>query len=106
MIPVLVKSLWLRNICFSKVATTLFKFTGVFLNMVVALPETQVCHRSYIISASFLWVSSTNKTDCHYKTEILLKVALNTINKPKPNIIDLLHIPVLILKLYTFIPFL
>jgi hypothetical protein len=32
-------------------------------------------------------------------------VALNTINKPKPNIIDLLHIPVLILKLYTFIPF-
>ena len=24
-------------------------------------------------------VSSTNKTDCHYRTEILLKVALNTI---------------------------
>jgi hypothetical protein len=32
-------------------------------------------------------------------------VALNTINEPKPNIIDLLHIPDLILKLYTFIPF-
>ena len=48
---------------------------------VVALPETQVCHRSYIISASFLWVSSTNKTDCHYKTEILLKVVLITINQ-------------------------
>jgi hypothetical protein len=31
-------------------------------------------------------VSSTNKTDCHDITEILLKVALNTIkqtNKPK-----------------------
>ena len=28
MIPVLVKSVWLRNICFSKVATTLFKFIG------------------------------------------------------------------------------
>jgi hypothetical protein len=28
-------------------------------------------------------VSSTNKTDCHNMTEILLKVALNTIN-PKP----------------------
>jgi hypothetical protein len=26
MIPVLVKSVWLRNICFSKLATTLFKF--------------------------------------------------------------------------------
>jgi len=27
----------------------------------------------------FLWVSSTNKTDCHDITEILSKVALNTI---------------------------
>ena len=27
-------------------------------------------------------VSSTNKTDCHDITEILLKVALNTINQP------------------------
>jgi hypothetical protein len=26
-------------------------------------------------------VSSTNKTDCHDKTEILLKVALNTIKQ-------------------------
>ena len=30
-------------------------------------------------------VSSTNKTDCHDITEILLKVALNTINQPNPN---------------------
>ena len=30
-------------------------------------------------------VSSTNKTDRHYITEILLKVALNTINQTKPN---------------------
>jgi hypothetical protein len=27
-------------------------------------------------------VSSTNKTDCHDITEILLKVAVNTINQP------------------------
>jgi hypothetical protein len=27
-------------------------------------------------------VSSPNKTDCHNITEILLKVALNTINQP------------------------
>jgi hypothetical protein len=27
----------------------------------------------------FLWVSSTNKPDCHDIAEILLKVALNTI---------------------------
>jgi hypothetical protein len=38
-------------------------------------------------------VPSTNKTDCHDITEILLKVALNTIkqtNKPKMHVIDLL----------------
>jgi len=29
-------------------------------------------------------ISSTNKTDCHDITEILLKVALNTITKPLP----------------------
>jgi hypothetical protein len=35
--------------------------------------------------SGFLWVlpvSSTNKTDCHDITEILLKVALNTITPP------------------------
>jgi hypothetical protein len=34
-------------------------------------------------------VSSTNKTDCHDITEILLKVVLNTINKTKPLICPL-----------------
>jgi hypothetical protein len=39
-----------------------------------------------------LWVSpgtpnsSTNKTDCHDITEILLKVVLNTISQTKPTI--------------------
>jgi hypothetical protein len=32
-------------------------------------------------------VSSTNKTDCHDITEILLKVALNTINQAKPELV-------------------
>ena len=31
------------------------------------------------------WFSSTNKTDRQDITEILLKVALNTINQTKPN---------------------
>jgi hypothetical protein len=35
-------------------------------------------------------VSSTNKTDRHNMTEILLKVALNTINQTKPVIRELL----------------
>jgi cobalamin-dependent methionine synthase I len=39
---------------------------------------------SYIVAVSFIGqgtqVSSTNKTDCHDITEILLKVVLSTIN--------------------------
>ena len=34
-----------------------------------------------VVFSGFL-VSSTNKTDCHEITEILLKVALNTTNQP------------------------
>jgi hypothetical protein len=33
-----------------------------------------------------LYFVPTNKTDCHDITEILLKVALNTINQTKPTI--------------------
>jgi hypothetical protein len=36
-----------------------------------------------IVCQWFSSVSSTNKTDCHEITEILLKVALNTINPKK-----------------------
>jgi hypothetical protein len=41
-----------------------------------------------------LWfspVSSTNKTDCHDITEILLKVALNTIKPNKISQIGIFH---------------
>ena len=53
------------------------------------------CGRSVVFSATP--VSSTNKTDRHDITEILLKVALNTINQTKPifikmKIIDILSI--------------
>jgi hypothetical protein len=45
------------------------------------------CDRSVVFFGYFL-VSSTDKTDRHDITEILLKVALNTISqtKPKPNL--------------------
>jgi hypothetical protein len=47
------------------------------------------CDRSVV----FLRVSSTNKTDRHDITEILLKVALNTIAlTPNPNLITIIHI--------------
>jgi hypothetical protein len=36
--------------------------------------------------SSGAWVSSINKSDCHDIAEILLKVALNTINLPNVNI--------------------
>ena len=38
----------------------------------------------------FTPISSTNKTDCHDITEILLKVALNTINLNQPTSIEIL----------------
>jgi hypothetical protein len=50
--------------------------------------DTTLCDKVCQWLAPSLWfyqgtpVSSTNKTDCHNITEILLKVALNTINQP------------------------
>ena len=41
-------------------------------------------------------VSFTKKTDCHDITEILLKVALNTINQTKPVINVALHLSCLV----------
>ena len=51
-----------------------------------AILDTTLCYQVCQWLATGLWfspgppLSSTNKTDCHDKTEILLKVALNTIN--------------------------
>jgi hypothetical protein len=51
---------------------------------------TTVCDKVYLWLAAGQWfspgtlVSSTNKTDRHDIVEILLKVALNTINQTKP----------------------
>ena len=50
-----------------------------------------VCDKVHQLLVTGRWfspdtlVSSTNKTDCHYITEILLKVALNNINQTKPS---------------------
>jgi hypothetical protein len=42
----------------------------------------------YVIKLKFV---SDLRTDHHYITEILLKVALNTINQTKPSIINVWH---------------
>ena len=53
---------------------------------------TTLCDQVYQRLATGQWFSSgplvfsTNKTDCHDITEILLKVALNTIKQTKTNI--------------------
>jgi hypothetical protein len=44
---------------------------------VYSIQHYVTCDRSVVSSGTL--VSSTNKTDCHHITEILLKVALNTI---------------------------
>jgi hypothetical protein len=46
------------------------------------------CDRSVVLSEYS--VSSTNKTDRHDITEILLKVTLNTINQTKPEPINMI----------------
>jgi hypothetical protein len=54
--------------------------------------DTTLCDKDCQWLATGRWfstgtlVSSTNKTDCHDITEILLKVALNTINQTKPKL--------------------
>jgi hypothetical protein len=54
----------------------------------VSCPKGQVEKYVNVEAWTGLWfspgtlISSTNKTDCHDITEILLKVALNTINQP------------------------
>ena len=45
-------------------------------------------------------VSSTNKTDCHDTTEILLKVALNTITQTKSFVAMLVSTMILLLQMY------
>jgi hypothetical protein len=53
--------------------------------------DTTLCDKVCHVLAAGRWfypgtpVSSTNKTDHHYITDILLKVALNTIN-PNPGL--------------------
>ena len=55
--------------------------------------DTTLCVKVCLWLATGRWfslgalVSSTNKTDCHDITEILLKVALNTINLNPPSLI-------------------
>jgi hypothetical protein len=69
-------------------------FHGFQLNMLYIVSSNQAHGEVYSIQHyvikfvsdlwqvdGFLWVFSTNKTDCHDITEILSKVALNTINQ-------------------------
>ena len=53
----------------------------VFLIQHYVIKLSVTCDRS-VVSLCTL-VSSTNKTDCHGITEILLKVVLNTTNQPR-----------------------
>jgi hypothetical protein len=58
-----------------------------FNNVIAILPSCyDIEHNPGLWFSLCILVSSTNKTDCHDITEILLKVALNTINH-KPNLL-------------------
>ena len=63
--------------------------------------NTTLCDKVWQWLATCLWfspgtpVSSTNKTDSHKITEILLKVALNTTNQTKPRILTINDITII-----------
>ena len=59
----------------------------MFKTLIMECTKNQVFSNNFLLSVGQWFspctpVSSTNKTDCHDITEILLKVALNTINQP------------------------
>ena len=68
----------------------LFSVSRVQLPSVWGVLDTTLCDKVCQWLAAGQWfslgtpVSSTNKTDCHDITEILLKVALSTINQNQP----------------------
>jgi hypothetical protein len=61
-------------------------------NLILNVLDTKLCDKVCQRLVTDRWfstgslVSSTSKADCHDITEILLKVALNTINQTKPNL--------------------
>ena len=57
---------------------------NLILNVLDTKLCDKVCQRRWFSTGSL--VSSTSKADCHDIAEILLKVALNTINQTKPNL--------------------
>jgi hypothetical protein len=57
-------------------------FTGIWIPPRRGVLDTTLCDKVCKVTCDRSMVFSTNKTDCHDITEILLKVALNTINQP------------------------
>jgi hypothetical protein len=54
---------------------------GISDNFETESPKNHHCYAWFkLVSVQIIFISSSNKTDHHDITEILLKVALNTIN--------------------------
>ena len=71
-----------RKMCINQIQSQCL--ANLILNVLDTKLCDKVCQRRWFSTSSL--VSSTSKADCHYITEILLKVALNTINQTKPNL--------------------
>jgi hypothetical protein len=69
---------WIYNQCLSPL-----KYWVWILLVAGGEQDTTLCDTVCRQVCGFLWVSSTNKTDHHDITEILLKVALSTIKQTK-----------------------
>ena len=71
-----------RKMCINQIQSQCL--ANLILNVLDTKLCDKVCQRRWFSMGSL--VSSTSKADCHDITEILLKVALNTINQTKPNL--------------------
>jgi chromate transport protein ChrA len=64
------------------VAALVVVVVGVVLDGLVVVGVVGLVGVSVTMAVVVVTESSTDKTDCHNITEILLKVALNTVNQP------------------------
>jgi hypothetical protein len=96
------------SLFFSVSILFIFRIPHMYVNISLIIPPT-LCEKVCQWLATGWWfsqgtpVSSTNKTDCHDITEILLKVALNSI-KQTNIILFIFRIPHMYVKISLIIP--
>ena len=79
-VMVMIYGCWIYNYLCNQCLLSLMLWARILFRRSVL--DTTLCDNIYQWVSLGTLVSSTNKTDCHDKTEISLKVVLNTITPP------------------------